>query len=536
MASNTQVIPVSLRGGLNLAAGTLEIDPGECAQLLNYEVNTLGRYQRCLGYERYDGRLAPSEVMSYMLPGYPFDNDEEELAAVEAERAIRRAAITVVPGSGRILGIFVFKGFVYAFRNNAAGTEAKLWVSSSTGWLAVTTPTLLPNGHYKTILTNFTGSAGSIEIVGVDGVNPAFRYNGTAFTQITGPITPDKPTHVQALPSQVLLLAYRGGSLVFSGVGEPEEFSPVDGGGEIALADEITGMELQPDNSMAIWCRNRTYVLYGTSSADFNLTTLTTNTGAIQGSVQSIGDSIYLDDRGLTRLNRVQQFGNFDSATISQKVEPLLKRYTTRVTTSFVIKSKNQYRLCFDDGTGLIVTFFGVEVSGFSTFDYNRIVRCACSAEDAQGRDVVYFGSDDGYVYQAEKGFSYDGAEYTDVLRPAFNHLGQPEQIKRWRKVVLECESLGKTDITVIPEFDYSSPDVPADRVQYLSVIGGGGYWDQATWDQTTWTAASVYTADIYMDGVARNMSLVITSTSNISPPHITNSLLVHVSPRGRRR
>lgn len=536
MASNTQMVPLSLRGGLNLAAGTLEIAPGECTQLLNYEVNTLGRYQRCQGYERFDGRPAPSEVLPSLLPGYPFADDETELAAVEAERITRRSVITIVPGSGSILGIFVYKGVVYAFRNNVAGTAANLWKSSAAGWDAITTPSLLPNGKYETIIANFTGSAAGIEVIGVDGVNPAFRFDGTTFHQVAGPISPDKPTHVQALPSQVLLLSYTGGSFVFSGVGEPEEFSPVDGGGEFAVADEITGLALQPDNSMAIFCRNRTYVLYGTSKEDFNLTTLSMSAGAIPCSIQSVGDSVYLDDRGLTRLNRVQQFGNFDMATISQKIEPLLKRYTTRVSASFVIKSKNQYRLCFNDGTGIIVTFFGVDVSGFSSFDYNLIVRCACSAEDVDGRDVIFFGSDDGFVYQAEKGFSYDGESYTDVMRPAFSHLGQPDQNKRWRKVVVECESVGRTEITLVPEFDYSSPDNPADRPQYLTVLGGGGYWDQATWDQSVWSAASVYTADIYVDGVARNMSLLITSTSDRNPPHILNSLLLHVSPRGRRR
>lgn len=536
MAANTKVIPITLRGGLNLAASVLEIEPGECLQLFNYEVNTLGRYQRCLGYERFDGHPAPSATMANTLSGFPFDTVEEELAALQAERSARRALIEELPGSGRVLGIFVLKGKVYAFRNNVGGTAANLWKSSVTGWQAVTTPTLQPNGNYQTVVANFIGSASGIEVVGTDGENPAFRFDGATFTQIAGPISPDKPTYVQALPSQVLLLAYRGGSLVFSGVGEPTEFSPVDGGGEIALADEINGLAMQPDNSCAIWCRSRTYVLYGTSGADFELTTLSTSTGAIKGSVQNIGDSIYMDDRGLTRLNRVQQFGNFEMASISQKIEPLLSRYKNLVASSFVIKSKNQYRLCFADGAGLIVTFFGAEVSGFSTFDYTKIIRCTCNSEDEQGNEVVFFGSDDGFVYQAERGFSYDGEEYTDILRPAFAHLGSPEVNKRWRKLVLECESVGTAQVRVVPEFDYSSPENQTDRVQAIIVIGGGGYWDQASWDESVWSTAIIYTADVYIDGVGRNASMNITTTSDVDPPHAINSMIFHISPRGRRR
>lgn len=536
MASKARVGQVILKGGLNLAASVLELDPGECTQLNNYEVNTLGRYQRCLGFERFDGKTAPSSVVAASLPGYPFADDESEALAITSQQEVLRSLILPVPGSGRILGGFVFNGVTYAFRNNADGTAANLWRSSAGGWQPVSTPALLPNGSYQAVLTNFTGSAGTKEIVGVDGVNPAFRFNGTTFTQITGPITPDAPTHAEVLPSQVLLLAYRKGSLVFSAVGDPTKWSTVDGGGEIAVADEITALAVQPDNSCAVFCRNRTYVLYGKTKADFNLTTLSSSTGAIPNSIQNINDSVYLDDRGMTRLNRVQQFGNFDMATISQKIEPLLKRYAGRITTSFVIKSKNQYRLCFDDSTGIVVTFFGAEVAGFSTFSFGHVIRCAFSAEDSAGREVVYFGGDDGYLYQAERGFSYDGAEYQSTMRPAFNHVGSPDTKKRWRKVVVEVDTPSSTPLSVTPDFDYSSPDTPADRTQYITATGGGGYWDASAWDSFSWSAASTFTADIYIDGVARNMCLVVNCSSKSAPPHILNSFLYHYSPLALRR
>ena len=536
MASNTRVGQVILKGGLNLAASVLELSPGECTQLNNYEVNTLGRYQRIEGLERYDGRPAPSAVKANMLFGYPFASDALERAAILQEQQQRRNAIEQVPGSGRLLGGFVFSGAVYVFRNNLTGTGAHLYRATGAGWQLVATPTLLPNGRVKTLLANFTGSAGTKEIVGVDGVNPAFRFNGTTFTQIAGPIAPDAPTDLEVLPSQVLLLAYRKGSLVFSGVGEPTKFAAVDGGGEIPTADEIVALATQPDNSCAVFCRNRTYVLYGKSKADFNLTTLSSATGAIPHSVQNIGDSVYLDDRGLTRLNRVQQFGNFDMATISQKIEPLLKRYTGRVTASFVIKGKNQYRICFDDATGIIVTFFGAEVAGFSTFSFDRVVRCAFSDEDDQGREVVFIGSDDGYLYQLERGFSFDGQPISSTIRPAFYNGGSPDHKKRWRKIVLEVDTVSESTLVVTPDFDYSSPDTPADRSQTIIATGGGGYWDADAWDAFSWSAASTFTADIYIDGVARNMCLVINSTSADEPPHVLNSFLIHTSPLGRRR
>ncbi|WP_352311242.1 hypothetical protein, partial [Psychrobacter sp. W2-37-MNA-CIBAN-0211] len=90
-----------------------------------------------------------------------------------------------------------------------------------TGWNEVTTPALSPGGQLVIKQANFSGSAAGLELIGVDGKNPAFRFDGTTYTQITGPITPDAPTNLEVLPSQVLLIAYRGGSFVFSKIGDP---------------------------------------------------------------------------------------------------------------------------------------------------------------------------------------------------------------------------------------------------------------------------------------------------------------------------
>ena len=536
LVADTQVKGVILKGGVNLAGSVLELEPGECVQLFNYEVNSLGRNQRILGYERFDGQPAPSATISSDLVGYPFADDETEVAAILAEKASRRADIQAVPGEGQIRGVVSYNGVVYAFRDNVGATECKMYKSSASGWVLVTTPTLSPGGQYEFVQANFTGSAASNNLYGVDGVNKLFSFDGTTFTQITGRITPDAPIHLEVLPSQVLLLAYRGGSFLFCAVGDPTTFDPVDNGGEIAVSDEITGMSVQANNSCAIFCRNRTYVLYGKSYVDFDLQTLSRNTGAMPGSIQTISDAIYLDDRGLARLDRVQQFGNFDMATVSQKIEPLLRRYITRVTASFVIKEKNQYRLCFDDGTGIIATMYGQEVSGFSSFDFGRVVRCAYSGEDSTGKEVVYFGSDDGFIYQAEKGSSFDGEELSFVCRPAFANFRSPDSKKRWKKLILEVDTAGTCTLNVTPDFNYSDPDVPFEGSTEIVVMGGGGYWDEAIWDESRWSAASTFTADIYIHGVSRNISVVVSGSTTEDPPHILNSYLVHYSPRGRRR
>ena len=55
------------------------------------------------------------------------------LAAREAQRAL----IGAVPGSGPILGVVVYNGVDYAFRNNVGGTAAVMYKATSSGWTAV---------------------------------------------------------------------------------------------------------------------------------------------------------------------------------------------------------------------------------------------------------------------------------------------------------------------------------------------------------------------------------------------------------------
>jgi hypothetical protein len=51
--------------------------------------------------------------------------------------AAQRALIQKVPGSGPILGVCIYRGLTYAFRNNTEGSAAAMWVQSPTSWTLV---------------------------------------------------------------------------------------------------------------------------------------------------------------------------------------------------------------------------------------------------------------------------------------------------------------------------------------------------------------------------------------------------------------
>ena len=65
-------------------------------------------------------------------------------------QAAYRTLIQPVPGSGPVLGVAIYKGNVYAFRNNSGGTAAVMYKATSSGWSAIGT-------YYKQRFNTGTG-------------------------------------------------------------------------------------------------------------------------------------------------------------------------------------------------------------------------------------------------------------------------------------------------------------------------------------------------------------------------------------------
>jgi len=396
--------------------------------------------------------------------------------------------------------------------------------------------TLLPGGRYEFENYNFTGASSEVKMYGCDGVNKSFEYDGTALCPITTGMADDKPTHLKAHKNH-LFLAFPGGSAQHSAIGDPLTWTVVTGAGEIGTGDEITGFSAVRGGLLGIFNRNRTSILYGTSGSDWELKTHSDESGAIEGSIQTIGSTRYLDDRGLTSLEAVDTYGDFNSATFSQRIQPLVDEKLRRfgVTASIRVRVKDQYRAFFSDGSGIIAKFRGEKIE-FTRLEYGKVVRCACSSEEADGSEVLLFGSDDGYVYEMDAGTSFDGEAIEAVLRLPFGHLKSPQQIKRFYKAVLEIDASRGTVIQFTQEYDYGNAGNPRGITQDLGVASGGGYWGNAVWSDFVWGEQAVGTAEGYLEGSGRNIGIFIRSVSAYVDPHTVNGISLHFAMRGRSR
>ena len=165
---------------------------------------------------------------------------------------------------------------------------------------------------------------------GVNGVGKAFVFDGTTFTEISTAQPTDEPTHIGAHRNH-LLLAYRGGSLIVSGTGLPENYDAVEGAAEIAVGQEIYGLARVGTGYTMITGSDRMSVLYGNDSADFEVADHSDpQTGGVEWTVQTIGAPLYMDNRGVRRFDVTDKFGNFVINTMTSDIQPWINTAARR--------------------------------------------------------------------------------------------------------------------------------------------------------------------------------------------------------------
>ena len=600
---------VQLAGGLDLVSPALQLKPGTCIDACNFVPETSGGYKRVGGYERFDGRPKPSEADYWILTVAPtapivigdtltggtssvtakvlslfsttrlitgrnsgdFTLGETlyisgapvgtisaqalrgsadvftDLTYANLAAADRRADIQAVPGEGSVLGVWVYDGKLYAFRNKVGGASAGMYYATTGGWVEVSIGvTQLPGGSYEFVNYNFTGAAGAYKMYGCDGKNKAFEFDGTTFTRINSTATPDTPSAIAAHQNRLFLAIL--GSLFASSPGNPTSGWAGVGStpAEIGTGDLITCLVPLPGDgdtaALAVYGRNKTSILYGYSTETWVLRLVSGDAGALPRTAQYVSTAISLDDRGATTLATTQDFGNFAAASVSALVQPFVNLRRGTATAASVLRSQDHYRLYFSDGWGLVFWIAGRRVQAIMPIQYPNPVACMCSNEDLDGQEVAFFGSTNGFVYRTEVGTSFDGEEIESWIRLAFNAERGPTVRKRWRRAVLEMLVPSYAKLYMTFELDYGDYSIPIaatsldEFAQSTDSPGSGGFWDQFTWDQFTWDSPYLSPPRYDLYGTSSNISLLFFSKDALSAPFTLQSVLLHYTPRRLQR
>lgn len=392
-------------------------------------------------------------------------------------------------------------------------------------------------GSYEFDIYNFGGHASTENLYGVNGVGRSFEFDGDDVQFIYTGMTTDTPSKVIAHKKHLFLM-FAGGSVQHSSIGVPKTFSVITGAAELGLGAEGTGFEKTVGGLLSIYARNKTFILHGTSSADWELREHSERSGAIANSLQRLADPIYLDDRGLTALGAVQEYGDFASNVLSKLIQPYLKLRTDNIQKSMVVREKNQYRLFFDDNTAIYCTFENNKLSGATIVDLEKKVTAAFDGEDTDGSEVLLFGSTDGYVYRLDSGTSFDGSEMISYIRPHYNHMGSPAMEKRYYGITfeLDLQEPVSTDLSVYPDFSFSDTDVPKAQEIELDPGAGGGVWGEINWNEFAWGSSPVGEDFVNIDGNGRNLGMLLRSVATYERPNTIFGYTVDFAIRRRRR
>lgn len=517
-----------MKGGFVTDIGVLEAYGGMLAVCQNFEVVTAG-YQRSAGYERFDGQPSPS-----LIPA----SEEDDIA-----REAARVLIQAVPGSGSVLGVVKYKGVVYAFRNAVDGLSAKMWKSSVTGWIEVVTGfTLEPSGDYRFIEYNFYGNSDSRMLYGCDGVNNAFQFDGTTFSQIATGNALDTPTHIIGHAFH-LFLAFRGGSLQHSVPGDPLDWGGASGAGEIGIGEDIVGLNSLVGGVLQISTDSRIVMLPGSSSLDWQLSNLRAQddgAGAFDKSIQTInGSAFYLGVNGISSTSATQMFGDFKTGTMSKVVASYINGISRKLICSYKVSKKSQYRLAFNIGAEteiLSMSFDRDKIIGFGVSRIPIAISCVHRSSKDMNKEAVYYGSDDGYVYQAETGTSFDGEELLAILRTHFSYQGSPTRRKRYRKLEIAMDASKAVLARIKPLFAFGRPDTAPHLVEDINGVAGGGIWGVDNWGEFTWSSpvTGVVRADI--GETATSISINFNTQSKFTESFVINDIVIDYTPRRLNR
>lgn len=671
--------PIVMAGGLDVVTPPYRLKPGACRAAQNFECSLYGGYRRIAGYERYDGRSRPSDatyavVTCSSITGGAVGNTltgstsgatgkiiaitatefivTQTTGTYQAENLnvgagtigvstgaasvdgasttllhatyknlaadVYRALIGVVPGSGSVLGVFLYGDTMYAIRNNAGATAAVLHVASGSGWTAValgrelkfvtgsaavsegatltgatsgatgtvkrialrtgsyggstaagsfffttitgtfqngenlqvagvtkavangadTANTLLPGGRFEFVTNNFGGSTTTKRVYGCDGVNRAFEFDGTVFAWVTTGMTDDTPDHITA-HLNYLFLSF-GASVQYSSVAAPFTWTPVTGAGELGMGDDVTGFQVQPASNstatLAIFTANKLSILYGTGSSTFQLLPYRDQIGARAWTMQTLAQTLFLDTQGITDLRTVQEYGNFAYAALSNQIKTLLSGWRTTAIASCLSRDLSQYRLLFSNNYAVYVTMAGQKVVGMMPILLSHTPHCAMNDVKTDGTEVIFFGATDGYVYQMDKGTSFDGSNIEAYINLAYNFSGGPRTVKRYRDATLEFSGGSYVSFSFGYELGYGSTDIIQPDSQTITTSFSSVLWDVFTWDQFTWDGQTLLPSSMQIDGEAENISIAITSNSDIYEPFLLTGGVLHYTPRKELR
>ena len=309
---------------------------------------------------------------------------------------------------------------------------------------------------------NFNGTE---KILGVDGSNYPFSYDGTTFKLLTA--TTDIQAGEVIVEHKNQIWISKGPLLTFSEKSDEEGWDTGSGAGSIRFKSNITDLIVFRDN-LIVFTEKSIHNITGSSSSDYVNNVITEDIGCItkRTAVEVGGDVMFLGPDGFRFLSATERNNDFGlalaSRTIHDDMVEFIQDHNDFVST--VIRPKAQVRLFGYKSTipsanarGFLGTQFG-DQSG-STLAWGKtsgmdVYSIHSSYENIT--EVIVFMNDDGYVYQMESGDDFDFEPIKASFYTPFFVIEDPAVRKTMYKLhtFVDQESSFNANVSIRYDFD----------------------------------------------------------------------------------
>ena len=260
--------------------------------------------------------------------------------------------------------------------------------------------------------------------------------------------------------------------------------------------------------------------------------------------MQDIGTPYFADFRGLSTVQTTDKFGDFDLGRISFRITPFLKNrlqerrsidtIPKKPIASLTARNKNQYRLYFEDGWILTMTFFEDKAPEFTLQHYDTanlettyVPTFVNSYVMTTGRERNIMGTSDGSMWvvdgangiQNSSGLTEIDAYIT--LNPS--NLNRPAGVNKFYHAVIQGQFFGHQEISAWSDTNYTFNETGTAH----DIIQIGDDSDTPIFESLN-NLDSVYTSML-----ADGYSLKLQTSLDGSRPHTLQSILFRASGKG---
>tara|TARA_R110002050_G_scaffold7510_7_gene28967 strand:- start:5075 stop:6859 length:1785 start_codon:yes stop_codon:yes gene_type:complete len=465
---------------------------------------------------------------------------------VAAGTVISKTANALVINFGKLpSNIFATGNVLTGGTSTATGTVAS--TPTVKGWQAVSSagsPTMTGVDVVRFERYNWTEEI----LLLTDGINPAAKYNGTTYTQITHTNAPNNPKFASAFANHLWLAGDPDEpfNIYFSSPNADTDFDPANGAGVINIGFTITQLK-SFRNQLYVFGQNQIKRIVGDNYSNFSVENVTNDLGCVAPDtvVEFGGDIIFLGPDGVRPISGTSRIGDVELETVSREIQKTFENYTANEDVTklkaLVIRRKSQFRLFFEANTSLsLLAAIRKSSSAQSTFEYSQLVGIEATAV-ASGYvgqfEFVLHGDTTGKVFKQEEGNSFGGSDVLSVYQTPFYFMGDPELRKIFYRVKTFLKSEGATSISVGIEYNFGDSEIATPPNFELSTAGAASFFDASStlYDETDvydGNPTPIRTTNISGSGDSISIAYV---TNGTNPSHTIQAVSILYGAGDRR-